>query len=81
MNGVSRASDEVPSAERAQLGLKRLLSSNILAVSEGLSRDTLANYSDSYTHRLHGSSFLWFIFRILEGNPKKELQWSPRVAL
>ena len=29
------------------------------------------------THRLLGSSFLWVIFRILEGNPKKELPWSP----
>ena len=25
------------------------------------------------THRLLSSSFLWFIFRILEGNPQKEL--------
>ena len=28
------------------------------------------------THRLQSSSFLWFIFRILEGNPEKELLWS-----
>ena len=27
----------------------------------------------SYTHRLLSTSFLWFIFRILQGNPKKEL--------
>ena len=24
----------------------------------------------------HSSSFLWLIFRILEGNPKKDLLWS-----
>ena len=29
--------------------------------------------SISPTHRLLGSSFLWLIFRILQGNPKKEL--------
>ena len=28
------------------------------------------------TLSLHTSSFLWFIFRILQGNPKKELLWS-----
>ena len=28
------------------------------------------------TWRLDSSSFLWFIFRILQGNPKKELPWS-----
>ena len=28
------------------------------------------------SHRFHGSSFLWFIFRILSGSPKMELQWS-----
>ena len=28
------------------------------------------------TLRLHSSSFLGFIYRILEGNPKKELLWS-----
>ena len=26
-----------------------------------------------YTHRPLSSSFLWFIARILQGNPKKEL--------
>ena len=26
-----------------------------------------------FTHRPLSSSFLWFMFRILEGNPKKEL--------
>ena len=26
-----------------------------------------------FTHRPLSSSFLWFIFRILQGNPKKEL--------
>ena len=29
-----------------------------------------------FTHRLHSSSFLGFVFRILQGNPKKELLWS-----
>ena len=29
-----------------------------------------------FTYRLHYSSFLWLAFRILEGNPKKELRWS-----
>ena len=28
------------------------------------------------TLRLHSSSFLGFIFRILQGNPKKELLWT-----
>ena len=28
------------------------------------------------TRRLYSSSFLWLIFRILQGNPKKELLWS-----
>ena len=27
-------------------------------------------------HRLHDSPFLWFLTRILGGNPEKELQWS-----
>ena len=31
------------------------------------------------THGLHSSSVLWFISRILKGNPKKELRWSPWV--
>ena len=34
------------------------------------------NQTKSPTHRLHSSSFLGFKFRILEGNPKKELLWS-----
>ena len=33
------------------------------------------------THRLQSSSFLWFIFRILKGIPKKELLWSLWVDL
>ena len=38
------------------------------------------------TPRLLGSSFFWFVFRILQGNPKKELLGSlwvqpPLVAL
>ena len=28
------------------------------------------------THRLHSSSFLWFVFGILESNPEKQLLWS-----
>ena len=32
-------------------------------------------------HRLHNSSFLWFICRILKGNPKKELLRSPWVNI
>ena len=28
------------------------------------------------THRLHSSSFLGFVNRILYGNPQKELLWS-----
>ena len=32
-----------------------------------------------FTHRLHSSYFLWFIFRILSVNPKQELLWSPWV--
>ena len=27
----------------------------------------------AYTHRPLSSSFLWFLFRILQGNPKKEM--------
>ena len=30
----------------------------------------------SLTQRLHSCSFLWFLFRILLGTPKKELLWS-----
>ena len=33
-----------------------------------------------FAQRLHGSSFLRLIFRILEGNPEKELQWSTWVG-
>ena len=33
------------------------------------------------TLRPHSSSFLWFICRILEGNPKQELLWGLRVNL
>ena len=36
---------------------------------------------EEYTHRLLSGSFLWFIFRILEGNPKKELLRSLRVGI
>ena len=32
-----------------------------------------------FTFFVHCSSFLWFIFRVLEGNPRKELLWSLRV--
>ena len=32
------------------------------------------------THRPPSSSFLWFIFRILQGNPKKELPRGLRVV-
>ena len=33
------------------------------------------------THRLHSSSFLWFILRILSGSPKKELLRSLWVVI
>ena len=34
-----------------------------------------------FTHRLLSGLFLWFIFRILQGNPKKELLRSLWVGL
>ena len=37
-------------------------------------------YNDVFTHRPQSSSFLWLIFRILQGHPEKELLWSLRVS-
>ena len=45
-------------------------------MSDAYSTRQLVPVGEVYTHRLQSSSFLWFIFRILQGNPKKELLWS-----
>ena len=59
-------------------GVEKLRGKSVVS-SSSLDRKhaTLSLSSTSQTtHRLRSSSFLWFLFRILNGNPKKELLWS-----
>ena len=49
--------------------------------TESHAKDADKDLESHDTHRLLSSSFLWFIFRILQGSPKKELLRSRWVEL